>query len=104
MKKDIDVKEFIKAMDELEKERGISKAYLLESLEAALVTAYKKNFEQVDNVKVTIDEKTGEIRIFSFRTVVEEHPDKLTIDKLTNNKQTKLNTFLIFFSSVILIK
>ena len=77
MKKDIDVKEFIKAMDELEKERGISKAYLLESLEAALVTAYKKNFEQVDNVKVTIDEKTGEIRIFSFRTVVEEYPDPI---------------------------
>ena len=77
MKKDIDVKEFIKAMDELEKERGISKAYLIESLEAALVTAYKKNFEQVDNVKVTIDDKTGEIRIFSFRTVVEEYPDPL---------------------------
>ena len=77
MKKDIDVKEFIGAMEELEKERGISKTYLLESLEAALVTAYKKNFEQVDNVKVTIDEKTGEIRIFSFRTVVEEYPDPL---------------------------
>ena len=77
MKKDIDVKEFIGAMDELEKERGISKAYLIESLEAALVTAYKKNFEQVDNVKVTIDEKTGEIRIFSFRTVVEEYPDPI---------------------------
>ena len=77
MKKDIDVKEFIGAMEELEKERGISKAYLLESLEAALVTAYKKNFEQVDNVKVTIDDKTGEIRIFSFRTVVEEYPDPL---------------------------
>ena len=77
MKKDIDVKEFIGALEELEKERGISKAYLLESLEAALVTACKKNFEQVDNVKVNIDEKTGEIRIFSFRTVVEEYPDPL---------------------------
>ena len=77
MKKDIDVKEFIGAMDELEKERGISKAYLIESLEAALVTAYKKNFEQVDNVKVTIDDKTGEIRIYSFRTVVEEYPDPI---------------------------
>ena len=42
--KNIDVKELIGAMDELEKERGISKAYLIESLEAALVTAYKKNF------------------------------------------------------------
>ena len=53
--KQIDVKEFISAMDELEKERGISKDYLVESLEAALVTAYKKNFDSVDNVKVSID-------------------------------------------------
>ena len=40
--KQIDVKEFIAAMEELEKERGIKKDYLIESLEAALVTAYKK--------------------------------------------------------------
>ena len=53
--KNIDVKELIKAMDELEKERGIEKAYLIESLEIALVTAYKKNFDSVDNVKVVID-------------------------------------------------
>ncbi len=75
--KNIDVKELIGAMDELEKERGISKAYLIESLEAALVTAYKKNFDSVDNVKVTIDEKTGEIHIYSLRTVVEVSEDPL---------------------------
>ncbi len=40
--KQVDVKELIAAMDELEKERGIKKEYLIESLEAALVTAYKK--------------------------------------------------------------
>ncbi len=75
--KNIDVKEFIGAMEELEKERGIKKEYLIESLEAALVTAYKKNFESVDNVKITIDEKTGDIRIYSLKTVVEEYPDPL---------------------------
>lgn len=68
--KNIDVKEFIGAMEELEKERGIKKEYLIESLEAALVTAYKKNFESVDNVKVTIDEKSGDIHIYSLKTVV----------------------------------
>ena len=51
--KNIDVKELIEALNELEKERGIDKAYLIESLEAALVTAYKKNFDSVDNVKIT---------------------------------------------------
>ena len=75
--KNIDVKELIGAMDELEKERGISKAYLIESLEMALVTAYKKNFDSVDNVKVTIDEKTGEIHIYSLREVVEVSEDPL---------------------------
>ena len=39
--KNIDVKELIEAMDELEKERGIKKDYLIESLEGALVSAYK---------------------------------------------------------------
>lgn len=75
--KNIDVKEFIEAMGELEKERGIEKAYLIESLEAALVTAYKKNFDSVDNVKVTIDSESGEIHIYSVRDVVEVQEDPL---------------------------
>ena len=70
--KTIDSKELIMAMEELEKERGISKAYLLESLETALVTAYKKNFEAAENVKVEIDENTGDIHVYSQKTVVEE--------------------------------
>ena len=76
-KTDIDVKELISAMEELEKERGISKEYLLESLEAALVSAYKRDFEADDNVKVTIDQKTGEIHIYSIKTVVKEYPDPI---------------------------
>ena len=75
--KNIDVKEFIEALNELEKERGIKKDYLLESLEAALVTAYKRNFDSVDNVKVTIDGNTGEIHIYSVRNVVEILEDPL---------------------------
>lgn len=75
--KNIDVKEFIKALDELEKERGINKAYLIESLESALVTAYKREFDTVDNVKITIDDKTGELHIYSVRDVVEVLEDPL---------------------------
>ncbi len=71
------MKEFIKAMEELEKERGISKDYLIESLETALVTAYKREFDTVDNVKVTIDENTGELHIYSVRDVVEILEDPL---------------------------
>ena len=75
--KNIDVKEFIEALNELEKERGIKKDYLIESLETALVTAYKRNFDSVDNVKVTIDDVTGEIHIYSVRSVVEVSEDPL---------------------------
>ena len=70
--KNIDVKELIEAMGELEKERGIEKAYLIESLEAALVTAYKRNFNSSENVKIVIDEENATIKVYSVREVVEE--------------------------------
>lgn len=75
--KNIDVKEIIAVMDELEKERGISKDYLVAALEEALVKAYKQNFdaeENVENVKVTIDKVTGEMHVYSAREVVAEFP------------------------------
>lgn len=75
--KNVDVKELIAVMDELEKERGISKDYLVEALEEALVKAYKQNFDvedSVENVKVTIDKITGEMHVYSAKEVVEELP------------------------------
>ena len=45
-------KELLKAMDELEKEKGIKKDYLLESLESSLITAYKKNYDSKLNKKL----------------------------------------------------
>ena len=75
--KNVDVKELIKVMDELEKERGISKDYLVAALEEALVKAYKQNFdadENAENVKVTIDKVTGEMHVYSAREVVAEFP------------------------------
>ena len=75
--KNIDVKEIIAVMDELEKERGISKDYLVAALEEALVKAYKQNFdadENAENVKVTIDKVTGEMHVYSAREVVAEFP------------------------------
>ncbi len=74
----VDVKELIAVMDELEKERGISKDYLVAALEEALVKAYKQNFdteENIDNIKVTIDKVTGEMHIYSVREVVPELAD-----------------------------
>ena len=75
--KTVDYKELIMAMDELEKERGIKKDYLIESLETALLMAYKKNFDSRENAKVTINSETGEVHLYTVKTVVEniEDPD-----------------------------
>ena len=70
--KAIDNKELVTAMEELEKERGIEKEYLLQSIEDALVIAYKKNFDSAENVKVVMDETTGQIHVYSQKEVVEE--------------------------------
>ena len=70
--KAIDNKELILALEELEKEKGIKKEYLLESIETALVTAYKRNFDSLENVKVEMDEKTGATHVYSVKEVVEK--------------------------------
>ncbi len=71
--------ELIRALEQLEEERGISKAVLLEAVESALVSAYKKNFGGTgQNVRVEVDPKTGEVRVFSVKTVVERVQDPAT--------------------------
>lgn len=69
--KGIDNKELILALEELEKEKGIKKEYLLSSIESALVTAYKRNFDALENVKVVMDEKTGATYVYSIKEVME---------------------------------
>jgi len=71
-------KEFIKAIDELEKEKEISKDILIESIEIALVSAYKKNYGTSQNVRVVIDRDEGDIDVFMKRNIVEEVVDDLT--------------------------
>ncbi|GBD30969.1 Transcription termination/antitermination protein NusA [bacterium HR32] len=71
--------ELIRALEQLEEERGISKSVLLEAVESALVSAYKKNFGGTgQNVRVEVDPRTGEIRVFSVKTVVERVQDPAT--------------------------
>ena len=73
----IDNKELILALEDLEKEKGIKKEYLLESIETALVTAYKRNFDSLENVRVEMDKKTGATHVYSVKEVVKEveNPD-----------------------------
>ncbi|WP_278381822.1 transcription termination factor NusA [Clostridium tyrobutyricum] len=73
--------EFIEALKEIVKEKGISKDLLFTTIEDALVAAYKKNYAthvgNGQNVKVTMDRENGEIHVYSQKTVVEEIEDEL---------------------------
>lgn len=64
--------DFIEALNALEKEKGIDKTVLLDAIEAALVTAYKRNYNNAGNVRVEINGETGEIGVYSIKRVVEE--------------------------------
>ena len=67
----MNVVEFVEAIDQLAEEKGIEKELLLEAVEAALVSAYKKNFSSLQNVRVALNRETGEIKVFSQKEVVE---------------------------------
>jgi len=64
--------DLLNALDDIEKDKGISKEVLLEAIEVALLSAYKKDFGSKENVSVEIDEESGEVMVFSRKKVVEE--------------------------------
>ena len=92
--KAIDNKELILALEELEKEKGIKKEYVLESIETALVTAYKRNFDSLENVRVDIDHKTGATHLYAIKEIMENANDDATEISLEEahkiNKQLKI--------------
>ncbi len=71
-------REFIQAIDDLERERQISKDVLIEAIESALVSAYKKNYGTAQNVRVDIDRESGDIAVIMRMDVVDEITDELT--------------------------
>jgi len=86
--KAIDTIELMSAMDELEKEKGIKKDSLMESIEQALLVAYKRNFNSADdNIKIEISKIDGQMHVYQLKTVVEEvKDDKKEISKEDANK------------------
>lgn len=64
--------EFIKAVKNIVKEKGISEDVVFEGMEQALTTAYKKNFDSKTNVRVDINRETGEIKVYSYLIVVDD--------------------------------
>src|SRR5699024_10330183 len=72
--------QLFEAIEHLEKDKGIDKEVLLDALEAALVSAYKKNFKSATNVRVDIDPEAEKMRIFSRKEVVSD-------DSIENEQQ-----------------
>lgn len=70
--------DFIQAIDDLVKEKGISKDVLIEAIESALVSAYKKNYGTAQNVRVNIDRDAGDVDVLMRRDVVDEVEDEFT--------------------------
>ncbi|APZ48745.1 transcription termination/antitermination protein NusA [Jeotgalibaca sp. PTS2502] len=64
-------KDMLSALDVLEKDKGISKEIVISALEAALVSAYKRNYGQAQNVDVEFNEKNGDIHVYSVKEVVD---------------------------------
>jgi len=64
-------KEMLNALEVLEKDKGISKEIVISALEAALVSAYKRNYGQAQNVEVEFDGKKGDIHVYAVKEVVD---------------------------------
>lgn len=83
--------EFVGALRELVKEKGICEDLIFTTIQDALVAAYKKNYANVNtnaqNVKVSIDRETGEIRVYAQKVVVDEVYDDVTEISLEEAKE-----------------
>jgi len=64
--------DFMEALSLLEKERGISKEVLIDAVENALISAYRRNYGTSNNVRAEVDPETGEIQLFASKSVVEQ--------------------------------
>ncbi|WEV41214.1 transcription termination factor NusA [Lactobacillus sp. ESL0681] len=93
-------KEMLEAFATLEKTKGIKQDVIVEAIEAALVAAYKKNYNQAQNVDVEFDERRGNFKLLAVKTVVEEvHDDRLEYslkDALEINKAYEIGDEIKF--------
>ncbi len=63
--------DFIRALDLIQEEKSIEKEELIQAIEAAIATAYKKNYGNAQNVEITINRESGDIKVYAMKEVVE---------------------------------
>lgn len=81
--------EFLTTLRELGKEKGIDEEVLFEAIEAALISAYKRNFGSAQNVRVTLSRETGHYHVYAIKTVVEDPEDEVTEISLAQARTIK---------------
>lgn len=82
-------KEFKTALDLIVKEKGIEKSVIIEAMELALTSAYKKNYHSLSNVRVDVNGDSGEIHVYSFKTVVPDNYEELEEWDLLDNEEAE---------------
>ena len=70
--------ELIHALEQLEREKGVNKDILIEAIEAALISAYKRNFGSTHEVKISFNKETGDVHVFSLKKVVANPEDNMS--------------------------
>jgi len=92
--------EFIEALKQIGQEKGITTDILLEAIEAALISAYKKNYGTSQNVRVYIDRETGEVKVFTQKNVVEDVENELleisVVDAIKHNPNYQVGDIVEF--------
>ena len=68
--------DLIDAIKQIERERGIDSETLIEAIEAALASAYKKHTKTEQNIEVSLDVNTGQVKLFKIKNIVEEIEDE----------------------------
>lgn len=79
------------ACQALGRERGITPEVLFDAVEAALISAYRRNFNSAQNVRVTLDRSTGRYQVFAIKTVVEKVADPVEEISLTQAQAVNRN-------------
>ncbi|WP_110929450.1 transcription termination factor NusA [Bacillus massiliglaciei] len=83
--------ELLDALHILEKEKGISKEVLIEAIEAALISAYRRNFNQAQNVRIDLNLEKGSMKVFARKDVVDEVFDSRLEISLAEARQINPN-------------
>ena len=80
---------FLEALRDLAHEKGIEEEVLFEAIEAALISAYKRNFGSAQNVRVALDRSSGTYHVYAIKTVVEQVTDDVLEISLAHAREIK---------------